>query len=141
MRKMIIAAAMLTLIAGSGVAGCGSSRGLVGGGGPDALAVGRAAPLVIPPDFALRPPAPGAPRPQEADSSTQALQALFGGTAARSASETGAVSQAGAARAQPGIRSDAGDPGTNVIDKGSVTRDIIAAPEGPGAAASASTPK
>lgn len=141
MRKMMIAAATLAMLAASGLAGCGSSRGLSGGGGPDALAVGRAAPLVIPPDYALRPPSPGTPRPQEADSSTQALQALFGGTAARSASEAGAVSQAGAARAQAGIRSDAGDPGTNVVDKGAVTRDIIAAPEGPGATASASTPK
>lgn len=136
MRKVMIAAAMLVM-----VAGCGSSRGLVGGGGPDALAVGRAAPLVIPPDFALRPPAPGAARPQEADSSTQALQALFGGAAARSASESGAVTQAGGARAQAGIRSEAGDPKTNVVDKGAVTRDIIAAPEGAGASASASTPK
>ena len=136
MRKVMIAAAMLTL-----VAGCGSSRGLVGGGGPDALAVGRAAPLVIPPDFALRPPAPGAARPQEADSSTQALQALFGGAAPRSASESSTVTQAGGARAQAGIRSEAGDPKTNVVDKGAVTRDIIAAPEGPGASASASTPK
>ena len=136
MRKVIIAAAMLVM-----VAGCGSSRGLVGGGGPDALAVGRAAPLVIPPDFALRPPAPGTPRPQEADSSTQALQALFGGAAPRSASESSAVAQAGGTRAQAGIRSEAGDPKTNVIDKGAVTRDIIAAPEGPGADARASTPQ
>lgn len=136
MRNLILAATVMTALAG-----CGSSRGLVGGGGPDALAVGRAAPLVIPPDFALRPPAPGAARPQEADSSTQALQALFGGTAPRSASETGTVTQAGGARAQAGIRSEAGDPKTNVVDKGAVTRDIIAAPEGPGATASASTPK
>ena len=48
--------------------------------------------------------------------------------------------QAGA-RAQAGIRSDAGDPGTTVVDKGAVTRDIIAAPEGDGAEARASTPK
>ena len=136
MRKVMISAAMLVMLVG-----CGSSRGLVGGGGPDALAVGRAAPLVIPPDFALRPPAPGAARPQEADSSTQALQALFGGAAPRSASESSTVTQAGGARAQAGIRSEAGDPKTNVVDKGAVTRDIIAAPEGPGASASASTPQ
>ena len=136
MRKVIIAAAMTVLLAG-----CGSSRGLVGGKGPDEFAVSRAAPLVIPPDFALRPPAPGTPRPQEADSSTQALQAMFGGQATRSASESSALTQAGGARAQAGIRSDAGDPGTTVVDKGAVTRDIIAAPEGDGAEARASTPK
>ncbi|MFM9853704.1 MAG: DUF3035 domain-containing protein [Sphingomonadaceae bacterium] len=136
MRNLIIAATALVLLSG-----CGSSRGLVRGGGPDEFAVVRAAPLVIPPDFALRPPAPGTPRPQEADSSTLALQAMFGGTAPRSAAETSAIGQAGGARAQAGIRSEAGDPGTVVVDKGSVTRDIIVAPEGPGAQASATTPK
>ena len=32
----------------------------------------------------------------------------------------------------PGIRSQIGDPGTNTVAKGRVTRDIIAAPEGDG---------
>ena len=32
---------------------------------PDEFAVQRQAPLVIPPDFELTPPAPGAPRPTE----------------------------------------------------------------------------
>ena len=136
MRKLILAGAL-----------CAVTAACAGGGGgfdrkrPDELAVSRSAPLVVPPDFALVPPKPGAPRPQEADSSTQALQALFGGAAVRSASEANAVSQAGANRAQAGIRSQVGDPETNVVDKGSVTRDIIAAPEGDGAAASAGTPK
>ena len=44
----------------------------------DAFAVSKRAPLTIPPDFALVPPKPGASRPQEADSSQQALSALFG---------------------------------------------------------------
>ena len=30
------------------------------------------------------------------------------------------------------IRSAVGDPGTNVVDKGSTTRDIVAAPQGDG---------
>ena len=62
---------------------------------PDEFAVARQAPLVIPPDFSLVPPKPGAPRPQEADSSTQALQALFGGPAPRSAVENALTSQPG----------------------------------------------
>ena len=52
---------------------CGSTGGVFSRARPDELAVARAAPLVVPPDFALRPPVPGAPRPQEADSSTLAL--------------------------------------------------------------------
>ena len=35
---------------------------------PDEFAVTRQAPLVVPPDFALSPPNPGAPRPQDVDS-------------------------------------------------------------------------
>ena len=136
MRKVIIAG-LLPLV----LAGCGSSNGVFGRSSPDEFAVSRAAPLVIPPDYALVPPAPGQPRAQEADSSTQALQALFGGPAQRSAAEGSAVSQAGGARSAPGIRSSVGDPGTSVVDKGAVTRDIIAAPEGAGQDASASTPK
>jgi Protein of unknown function (DUF3035) len=136
MRKVIVSGALLGLLSA-----CGSSSGVFGRDRPDEFAVSRAAPLVVPPDFALTPPAPGAPRPQEADSSTQALQAMFGGPATRSAAEGATVSQAGAARSQAGIRSDAGDPGTTVVDKGAVTRDIIAAPEGDGAEAKASTPQ
>lgn len=108
---------------------------------PDEFAVRREAPLVVPPDFTLVPPQPGAPRPQDADSSTQALQALFGGPAPRSAVETSALSAAGGDRAEAGIRSKAGDPATQTVDKGSITRDVIAAPEGDGQTARASAGK
>lgn len=108
---------------------------------PDEFAVRREAPLVVPPDFTLVPPKPGAPRPQDADSSTQALQAMFGGPAQRSGVEASAVSAAGGDRAAAGIRSSAGDPNTQTVDKGSVTRDVIAAPEGVGQTARASAGK
>lgn len=135
MRKLVISATLIALTAAcAGGSGLDRKR-------PDELAVSRSAPLVVPPDFALVPPKPGTPRPQEADSSTQALEAMFGGKAVRSAVESGAIGQAGGARAQPGIRSQVGDPDTEVVDKGSVTRDIIAAPEGDGADARASTPQ
>lgn len=134
------------ILAGLGMAalalsGCGSNRGLTNRDAPDEFAVSRKAPLVIPPDFALVPPTPGQPRPQETDTSGQALQALFGGPAARSASESSVVSQAGGRNSDAGIRSDVGDPDTAVVDKGSVTRDIIAAPEGDGQDARAATPQ
>src|SRR3954463_13543214 len=76
-------------------------------GTPDEFAVGRAAPLTVPPDFALVPPKPGQPRPQEADSSTQALAALYGGPRPVSQGEAALLQAAGPA-AQPGIRSEAG---------------------------------
>jgi hypothetical protein len=135
MRKLVMSVVIVAALAGC------SRGGVFNRDRPDELAVSRAAPLVVPPDFALTPPRPGAPQAQAADSSTQALQAMFGGAAQRSAAESQALSQAGGARSAAGIRSNAGDPGTDVVDKGSVTRDIIAAPEGAGQDATATTPK
>jgi DUF3035 family protein len=43
---------------------------------PDEFAVEARAPLTIPPDFDLRPPAPGKPRPQETTSAEAAERAL-----------------------------------------------------------------
>ena len=142
MRKIV----MTALIAAMALplAACGGKQAGVfassSRGAPDEFAVARQAPLVIPPDFALTPPRPGAPRPQEADSSTQALQAMFGGQAPRSAGEAGLLSQAGN-NVSPAIRSTAADPNTVTADKGQTTRDIVAAPAGNGETASATTPQ
>ena len=114
------------------LAACGGN-GVFNRERPDEFAVQRQAPLVVPPDFSLSPPAPGAPRPADGTASDQALEALFGGTAPRSEIETSAIDRAGSAA--PSIRSQIGDPQTNTVAKGRVTRDIIAAPEGDGAAA------
>jgi hypothetical protein len=43
---------------------------------PDEFAVESRAPLTIPPDFNLRPPEPGAPRPQEQSTEKQAEQIM-----------------------------------------------------------------
>jgi DUF3035 family protein len=43
---------------------------------PDEFAVESRAPLTIPPDFSLRPPAPGAPRPQEGNIADKARGVL-----------------------------------------------------------------
>ena len=100
---------------------------------PDEFAVQRQAPLVVPPDFHLVPPAAGAPRPTEGTPSEQALDALFGGPQARSAVETRTLELAGTA--DPGIRSAIGDADTYTVDKGETVRAIIAAPQGDGQAA------
>ena len=53
------------------IAGLGAMTAACGGGGllnrdrPDEFAVQRQAPLVVPPEFNLVPPQPGAPRPAE----------------------------------------------------------------------------
>jgi hypothetical protein len=114
------------------LAACGGG-GLFNRDRPDEMAVQRQAPLVVPPDFSLTPPAPGAPRTDEATAAEQALDALFGGPAPRSQVESSALDRAGTAA--PSIRSTVGDPGTNTVAKGRTTRDIIAAPEGDGQSA------
>lgn len=45
---------------------------------PDEFAVTTRAPLEMPPDYNLRPPRPGAPRPQEDSATEEAKQAIFG---------------------------------------------------------------
>lgn len=117
--------------------GACSSGGVFNRERPDEFAVQRQAPLVVPPDFNLVPPAPGAPRPAEGTASEQALEALFP-SAPRSAVETSVLDRAGAA--VPGIRSAVGSETTNTVAKGVVTRDILAAPAGPGGAAQAVIP-
>ena len=135
MRKalpLLLVAGALAL--GGCAAGKGRSKGL------DEFAVARNAPLVIPPDYTLTPPVAGTVGISAGDAQSQAIEALFGGPAPRSATETTILDSAGRDRAAIGARSTAGDPDTRVVDKGSATPAIIAAPVGNGRDASASTP-
>ena len=129
--KLALAASASTLL----LAGCASGRSA-----PAEFAVARNAPLVVPPDFALTPPRPGEAAPS-VDSRTQAVQALFGGSAPRSAAERSLLQQSDAERSAPGARSVVGDPGTAVVDKGQTTQTILAGPEGDGQEARTSTPQ
>jgi hypothetical protein len=106
----------------------------------DEFAVARNAPLVIPPDYTLTPPAPGTATLSASDAQQQAIQALFGGPAPRSAGEVSLLEKAGADRAALGIRSQAGDAATQIVDKGATTQTIIAAPQGDSQVASVQTP-
>src|SRR5260221_6016076 len=126
MRK--VTALALVTSAADMLSSCGGGGGLFNHDRPDEFAVQRQAPLVVPPDFALTPPQPGAPRPVDANSQRQTLDALFGGQAPRSDVEKNTVSRAGSPA--PGIRSAGGDPATNTVANGEVTRDILPAPQG-----------
>jgi hypothetical protein len=108
---------------------------------PDEFAVARNAPLVIPPDYTLTPPVAGTAGLTPADAQAQAIDALFGGPAPRSAAETSLLERAGRDRAPVGARSMAGDPNTRVVDKGSVTATILNAPQADGQVASAQVPQ
>ncbi len=118
---------------------CGSTGSVFNRDRPDEFAVSRQAPLVIPPDFSLTPPTPGAARPQSVSASQQTLDALFGGPQTPGGVEGAALNRAGSPDAA--IRSQVGDPTTQTTDKGSTTRDIVAAPEGDGQDAKASIPQ
>jgi len=96
------------LLAGLGLAGCQSTKTALGLEKvvPDEFRVVSKAPLVVPPDYALRPPAPGEPRAQELQPESQARLALLGVRNAeqRSEGEKLLVGKAGADRADPLIR-------------------------------------
>src|SRR6516225_4880817 len=72
--------AVSALIAAAGLAGCQSTRQALGMTKvtPDEFRVVTKAPLVLPPDYSLRPPAPGEPRPQELQPESAARTALLG---------------------------------------------------------------
>lgn len=127
MRKSI---ALLSLTGTALLLSACAGGGLFNRSRPDEFAVQRQAPLVIPPDFALTPPAPGAPRPVDGSAAQQTQDALFGPAAPRSGVESTVDAKAGLAA--PSIRSTVGDPATATVNKGGVTRDIIAAPQGDG---------
>lgn len=121
------------------LAGCGGG-GPFGRNRPDEFAVGRNAPLVVPPDFALAPPRPGE-ADAGADPRAQALQALFGGPQPRSEVERDMLQAAGADRAALGARSVAGDPQTTVVNRGALVQTIVRLPQGDGQEASVQVPQ
>ncbi len=88
---------------------------------PDEFAVARNAPLIIPPDYTLAPPVAGTAGLSPADAQAQAIDALFGGPAPRSSSESSLLERAGRDRAELGARSTVGDPNTRIVDKGAAT--------------------
>lgn len=124
MRKTVL---WTCTIAAAAVAlsGCGSTQGNILGfekNAPDEFAVVKRAPLALPPDFGLRPPRPGAARPQEVAARQSAQDSLLGGSPAapqtrrdaravraerignRSAAEVALLNKTGALDTDPSIR-------------------------------------
>jgi hypothetical protein len=115
------------------LAGCSSVRNTFGveRGGPDEFTVVRHAPLTLPPDYNLRPPQPGVPRPQETTAQEQARTAVVGsqsglvagsglGTVnAQSSGESALLRQAGADQVDPAIRETINqETGVAEVDRG-----------------------
>ena len=134
MRKLVSVLLLLPALGGCAMLGGRNAA-------PDEFAVARNAPLIIPPDYTLTPPVAGTAVLTPTEVQAQAIEALFGGPAPRSPAETSLLERAGRDRAMIGARSVAGDPGTQIIDKGAVTAAIIAAPQRDGQEASAQVPQ
>ena len=111
----VLAAACLILALG----GCTSFKKQVGLSkqSPDEFRVVSRAPLSLPPDFQLRPPRPGAPRPQEGTATQQARRAVFRAPESaaesqptfnpndsRTPGEQALLKSAGSEKAEPNIR-------------------------------------
>ncbi|WP_374304020.1 DUF3035 domain-containing protein [Ferrovibrio sp.] len=134
-RRLWVACAILTLPVA--LAGCDTTRDALGLNkkAPDEFAVVTKAPLVLPPEFGLRPPEPGAPRPQEVPARDRAAAALSGRTdaaagqltplsrdpnataAQRSAGESALLQQAKATNADPDIRRKVNDEFTQLAER------------------------
>ncbi len=107
-----------------------SGCGMFGGhDAPDEFMVVARAPLEVPPDFHLRPPQPGSPRPQEMERDTRSQASVFGASSAgngalidprkspqQTKGEGALLSQAGADQVNPDIRAlvDRENPGVVV---------------------------
>jgi len=94
---------------------------------PDEFRVVTKAPLTLPPDYSLRPPAPGEPRPQELQPESAARQALVGQRAGdvRSDGERMFVSKAGADHADPLVRYVVDDEFGNLAHKDKTFADYV----------------
>ncbi|MFN3859487.1 MAG: DUF3035 domain-containing protein [Caulobacter sp.] len=105
LNRAIVVAALVT---SAGLAGCQSASRALGVAKvtPDEFRVVTKAPLVVPPDYALRPPALGEPRPAELepDSAARASAQARAAAAQRSEGERLLVARAGANNADPLIR-------------------------------------
>lgn len=84
MTRRFLASVTCVVIAAAALSACDNPRRALGldKNPPDEFAVAARAPLSMPPDYGLRPPEPGAPRPQEGTTSDQALRVLTGGRGA-----------------------------------------------------------
>jgi hypothetical protein len=139
-------AATLAVLAATLLSGCTDARKALGfeKAPPDEFQVVERAPLAMPPDFSLRPPSPGAVRPQEGNVRDQARQALVGSPRpstvisgqGRSTGDVTLLKKAGADMAQPGIRTLVNKETQSIADESKSFTDKVVfwrKPDGPGA--------
>jgi len=87
---------------------------------PDEFAVVTEPPLTVPPDFQLRPPTPGAPRPQQVSPRADAQRALLANeqpATQAAGSEAQLLAKAQVERADPNIKATVARETTAVVPK------------------------
>ncbi|MFK7839802.1 MAG: DUF3035 domain-containing protein [Bdellovibrionales bacterium] len=103
---------VLSILCVCSLAACSSTKDTLGLNKqvPDEFKVVKRAPLSLPPSYVLRPPRPGAQRPQEQVSVNEAASTVFGqdavsdAPAAPTSGEAALLSRAGSREADPNIR-------------------------------------
>jgi len=127
MNKPIALVALLT--AAAAASGCSTIQRSMGAGKvvPDEFRVVTSAPLTLPPEYSLRPPRPGEPRPQELEPSAEARSALFGQDtgANATAGERSFVSAAGAEAVDPNIRDTVDYEGQSIVRRNEAFADRV----------------
>lgn len=119
---MRLRSAVFAAVAASvAVSGCSSIGGALGAerSTPDEFRTVTIAPLTVPPEYNLRPPRPGEPRPEEIYPDQRARAALLGSSAAFEGSDAEAllVARAGGGSADPFIRSIIDGESASVVRK------------------------
>ncbi len=124
---LVVASVGLALV----LQGCGKLSGNRKNA-PDEFLVVDKPPLVMPPDYNLRPPKPGEPTPQRLTTSQRTIQSLFPGRTtmppAPSAGEQALLNKLGAGKVRSDVRTNAGND-TLVVEKGTLLRNILATEE------------
>lgn len=131
-RSLTIGSSGLALIALMGLGGCAWLGDAVGSGKhpPDEFVVVNKRPLVVPPDFKLRPPEPGKPSPQNIQPAREVVSALFPGVTEvppkPSKGELALLDQI-ASDGDSNVRSNVTE-GTEVVEKGPMLAEILELP-------------
>lgn len=126
--RILLAASALAILAGASACGTNSRSAYeLQGQTPDDFRVVARSPLIIPPEYALRPPSPGEPRPAELNPESSARAALVGSrvTGPVSPGERLLIQRAGGTDADPMIRQIIDDESGDIAHKSKSFADLV----------------
>lgn len=117
--------------AAAATTGCSTVQRALGAAkvAPDEFRVVTSAPLTLPPDYSLRPPRPGEPRPQEGTPDQEARAAIFGQDVGQDASpgERALVAGAGADAVDANARDTVDFEGASIVHRNEAFADRVLA--------------